>query len=146
MRGATGFTFLVMGYRGNFNPHSPCGERRSVTKSFPLPGLFQSTLPMRGATQGTHHAQSVRPISIHTPHAGSDSPTCRWPGRRSYFNPHSPCGERPTRRLYVISSLHFNPHSPCGERRFSHLPITKYVLISIHTPHAGSDFSSLIAR
>ena len=35
---------------GNFNPRSPCGERRGAhSKTFAL-ALFQSTLPVRGAT------------------------------------------------------------------------------------------------
>ena len=102
----------------NFNPHSPCGERPLsvfVASSFLL---FQSTLPMRGAT-------SIFPMLI-------------W--LSTHFNPHSPCGERPFRSLlhFIIfefqSTLpmrgatsnsiyspylcgHFNPHSPCGERR-----------------------------
>ena len=56
------------------------------------------------------------------------------------FNPHSPCGERPSAR-HPSGQLcgNFNPHSPCGER-----PGWTYVRrmgrgISIHTPHAGSD-------
>ena len=36
-----------------------------------------------------------REISIHTPLAGSDRSCRRRAGRRVYFNPHSPCGERP---------------------------------------------------
>ena len=33
-----------------------------------------------------------------------------------YFNPRSPCGERPMSTLSLNSSLDFNPRSPCGER------------------------------
>ena len=34
----------------NFNPHSPCGERRNTLPSRTSTPKFQSTLPMRGAT------------------------------------------------------------------------------------------------
>ena len=123
-----------------FNPHSPCGERlpaccqvkRKCLISIHTPlagsdapakgtkvrcGKFQSTLPLRGATIATDRCHCSR----------------------KYFNPHSPCGERPaetirrqaialqfqsTLPLRGATSLrsgrpspnYFNPHSPCGER------------------------------
>ena len=33
-----------------FNPHSPCGERQNGGREGGWPVLFQSTLPLRGAT------------------------------------------------------------------------------------------------
>ena len=122
----------------NFNSRSPCRERPLVAGKEMLLLLFQSTLPMRGATMGTVPAVPGRLISTHAPHAGSD----RDPGSRKvrhqisthaphagsdfgsvflcgyseYFNPRSPCGERrsgaPPPRLWK----YFNPRSPCGER------------------------------
>ena len=78
----------------NFNPRSPCGERRRAAEIWRHGDRFQSTLPMRGATNGNLHGfvsfifQSTLPmrgattfsgmppsatrISIHAPHAGSD--------------------------------------------------------------------------
>ena len=56
----------------DFNPHSPCGERRLILPSRVLVSIFQSTLPLRGATF---------------------RPTCA-PIACCDFNPHSPCGER----------------------------------------------------
>ena len=38
-------------------------------------GSFQSTLPMRGATENRYDREQTRDISIHAPHAGSDSQT-----------------------------------------------------------------------
>ena len=58
--------------------------------------IFQSTLPVRGATGIPRFFDLTDMISIHAPRAGSD------PGRRDKyighadFNPRSPCGERPT--------------------------------------------------
>ena len=147
-----------------FNPHSPCGERllsrlqlvwlglfqstlplRGATpsrkRSTSTPSGFQSTLPLRGATEPQERSGQPQVISIHTPLAGSDCgglyarhTECR------HFNPHSPCGERPARRNCATRSYgNFNPHSPCGERPTdSNLLLSNYQ-ISIHTPLAGSD-------
>ena len=57
---------------GNFNPRSPCGERHFFRGIIPVACVFQSTLPMRGATQ----------FFVQFRHDGGD------------FNPRSPCGER----------------------------------------------------
>ena len=65
--------------------------------NFPKVMQFQPTLPMRGATRR--------------------SPRCR--PRCRYFNPRSPCGERPSRPGLPPKVWYFNPRSPCGER---HLP------------------------
>ena len=35
----------------DFNPHSPCGERRGFNNTCLTNGVFQSTLPLRGATE-----------------------------------------------------------------------------------------------
>ena len=80
----------------NFNPHSPCGERRAYFLINCSRFKFQSTLPMRGATATLQLSISIQ----------------------NDFNPHSPCGERPGQRKDVFTPIgNFNPHSPCGERR-----------------------------
>ncbi len=108
----------------DFNPRSPCGERRKKNIGILQLFKFQSTLPMRGATWGK--------VTI----VGSDGD----------FNPRSPCGERrgfPLPKLSPIlfqstlpmrgatrtaqkgrGNTDFNPRSPCGERhnRF-HTPL-----------------------
>ena len=57
----------------NFNPRSPWGERRG----HPLPifglVLFQSTLPVGGATDLWGHYPKTYKISIHAPRGGSDA-------------------------------------------------------------------------
>ena len=102
--------------------------------------IFQSTLPVRGATGQTKPKLANAVISIHAPRAGSDLDYRRDSGKRKLFqstlpvrgatgvflksnrffvdfNPRSPCGER---RLYLCSwsfpTAYFNPRSPCGER------------------------------
>ena len=58
-------------------------------------GVFQPTLPLRGATPRRQRSHIVT-LS---------------------FNPRSPCGERRLRRLAARCPGCFNPRSPCGERR-----------------------------
>ena len=56
----------------DFNPRSPCGERQIEITLMVRILLFQSTLPMRGATITCGKCGSHDGISIHAPHAGSD--------------------------------------------------------------------------
>ena len=123
----------------HFNPRSPCGERHywvthyvnglPISIHAPLAGsdharpvdapfqpVFQSTLPLRGATVvaaelGTcYQFQSTLPlrgatlaskllrisvaISIHAPLTGSDVLCSSKVAKVCHFNPRSPCGER----------------------------------------------------
>ena len=55
-----------------FNPRSPCGERRRIAPFLHGLTLFQSTLPVRGATHSGGGIGGDIPISIHAPRAGSD--------------------------------------------------------------------------
>ena len=57
--------------------------------------IFQSTLPVRGATYST---ALNRPLNTD-------------------FNPRSPCGERPNTEYIILRAHNFNPRSPCGERQ-----------------------------
>ena len=123
----------------DFNPRSPCGERRGwitpwttcrpFQSTLPVRGatssttrtmqslIFQSTLPVRGATKTRDQSRRRLRISIHAPRAGSDFQFTNYV-------------------LYKIISIHapragsdnvgvrnwtgkddFNPRSPCGERR-----------------------------
>ena len=124
---------------GDFNPRSPCGERREHHMKTELLIQFQPTLPVRGATS-----------------------TSRWGATPwSYFNPRSPCGERPLHHRQRMDHSDFNPRSPCGERQVTvgtvlklkefqptlpvrgatGLPLRDKLLvrISTHAPRAGSD-------
>ena len=58
---------------GYFNPRSPCGERHHLRREL-VPGfLFQSTLPVWGATPPCACAAWTGRISIHAPRVGSDN-------------------------------------------------------------------------
>ena len=101
--------------------------------------VFQSTLPLRGATPVCDRYRSSVSISIHAPLAGSDhchipSSLVSWlfqstlplrgaTSKRSNishvsknFNPRSPCGERRWSTGQCSDTGNFNPRSPCGER------------------------------
>ncbi len=56
--------------------------------------LFQSTLPVWGATALPGVGEVATDISIHAPRVGSDGPRCSITYRHEHFNPRSPCGER----------------------------------------------------
>ena len=78
-----------------FNPHSPRGERQLPTGRILRRKSFQSTLPARGATNFYLGIFCAEIISIHTPREGSDRGRSAESSGLSYFNPHSPRGERP---------------------------------------------------
>ena len=57
----------------HFNPRSSCEERRESCGKRLHRSLFQSTLLMRGATPTPGQLGSMELISIHAPHARSDT-------------------------------------------------------------------------
>ena len=100
---------------------------------------FQSTLPMRGATERVRQECYFILISIHTPHAGSDSHTF-FAARSALISIHTPhAGSDIITPPAPTDIPNFNPHSPCGERRLGCMSAIRDKPISIHTPHAGSD-------
>ena len=70
--GSDGSPCQDLSVAGNFNPRSPCGERPSYHSSTRENAVFQSTLPVRGATLVPCSAARCTNISIHAPRAGSD--------------------------------------------------------------------------
>ena len=101
---------------------------------------FQSTLLMRGATcKAAFAIRGGDDISIHAPHARSDT-AMRWKRRRrQYFNPRSSCEERLDTDKMSKSRTDFNPRSSCEERHPVGCLHPLNPIISIHAPHARSD-------
>ncbi len=124
----------------NFNPRTPCGVRQPIILVLILWAVFQSTHPVRGATE--YHGQRVvtLKISIHAPRAGCDrrSLSSRRIGllfqsmhpvrgatggtlTSGYavvdFNPRTPCGVRLSVEYNLSNVGNFNPRTPCGVRR-----------------------------
>ena len=145
----------------NFNPRSPCGERPNLLGTWWCRCIFQSTLPVWGATSWPPRPQRSPAISIHAPRVGSDATSKRsaWccrisihaprvgsdhdrqrpPSPGGYFNPRSPCGERLHLCRYDSPSRHISIHAPrvgSDAMIISHLSNQK---ISIHAPRVGSD-------
>ena len=126
-----------------FNPHSPCGERLVERHRFsailiisihtPLAGsdpsdlmasastsLFQSTLPLRGATDAPRTDPRDSRISIHTPLAGSDA----------------------LAQVLLPAGVSFQSTLPLRGATFVSRCLRVVSDISIHTPLAGSDDNS----
>ena len=144
------------------------GATRSPYRSLTCP-QFQSTLLMRGATSIPSACCILEIISIHAPHARSDSARRMASLTPSNFNPRSSCEERRRNDYGSIPSSYFNPRSSCEERRTSSTrcksasrfqstllmrgatcrAVIGYVRlreISIHAPHARSDLHSVSVR
>ena len=121
--------------RRNFNPRSPCGERPRRAPKPCNKKLFQSTLPVWGATTGKLSIIMIKidfnprspcgerlptgkptfvgsSISIHAPRVGSDSKFKRLERAKPNFNPRSPCGERPVNSSNPASNLNISIHAP----------------------------------
>ena len=137
--GATEMPSMPTPWYCDFNPRSPCGERPGPRYWSPESAPISIHAPRVGSDRREHRKPPRDAISIHAPRVGSDpikSPTAL---TADYFNPRSPCGERPppgpqwspagsisihAPRVgsdYIIISVlskgaNFNPRSPCGER------------------------------
>ena len=85
--------------------------------------VFQSTLPLRGATSVEKILPGLKNISIHVPLAGSDQQG-RDRRHRADISIHAPlAGSDRSRRGYPRRGHYFNPRSPCRERHaLSFLP------------------------
>ena len=145
----------------NFNPRSPYGERRLIPPVNVPKFLFQSTLPLRGATIRITPKVTVKEFQSTLPLRGATR--AFWLKYRTSvdFNPRSPYGERLDNRFPIVDaeiSIHapltgsdvcqqcqqaqnknFNPRSPYGERQQVRMFKTSPDRISIHAPLTGSD-------
>ena len=145
----------------DFNPRSPWGERRRAADDSLKAELFQSTLPVGGATYQIQGGNNATVISIHAPRGGSDETMRPNTGKRRYFNPRSPWGERPNRHSNNPIPPQFQSTLPVGGATIRLLAVIMRPLfqstlpvggatpiagnflvsidISIHAPRGGSD-------
>ncbi len=105
------------GFIADFNPRSPWGERLINSVSSPKYSLFQSTLPVGGATCRYRPRRTFHCISIHAPRGGSDP-----------LNPSD-----------VHIGVLFQSTLPVGGATISMSVTNPIVTISIHAPRGGSD-------
>ena len=120
--------------------HAPRGGSDEIRRRAGVPlNVFQSTLPVGGATVHRPPNNKKFYISIHAPRGGSDTADGRWHEPAGHFNPRSPWGERlgPPRRSR--GQKEFQSTLPVGGATKSDLPGQNKRRISIHAPHGGSD-------
>ena len=113
--------------------------RRAAAPSIPT---FQSTLPVRGATAAaTFRPSTALPFQSTLPVRGATEIDDGDPIFRN-ISIHAPrAGSDTARRTRWASPSDFNPRSPCGERLRCGQIIINPPEISIHAPRAGSDRS-----
>ena len=92
--GGDGVSVLLMVVLSDFNPRPPCGGRPDMIRWTCQAEIFQSTPPVRGATEGAEKKQK----------------------KKNYFNPRPPCGGRRAAAYIQEVDSHFNPRPPCGGR------------------------------
>ena len=124
----------------DFNPRSPWGERPKSSARSGSERIFQSTLPVGGATEHLNICRATWAISIHAPRGGSDIARLECGQSDMGFQSTLPVGgERPappSRR--ASASADFNPRSPWGERRARLFPDACTRYISTHAPRGGA--------
>ena len=103
----------------HFNPRAPCGARLAMICSLDISREFQSTRPVRGATNETH---------------------C-WHFDHAHFNPRAPCGARPVTTATLAYLLAFQSTRPVRGATVWHSSTGRMSRISIHAPRAGRDES-----
>ena len=123
----------------NFNPRSPWGERPKSVVLVLCSKVFQSTLPVGGATSRVRLPPFATYISIHAPRGGSDPVKIIGDGSRQDFNPRSPWGERPLHLCSRIADRTFQSTLPVGGATKIGADTGTIGKISIHAPRGGSD-------
>ena len=125
----------------NFNPRSPCGERRTGGGLPCSSRRFQSTLPVRGATWAFTHLHHTGPGFQSTlPVRGATRTGCCSRYHRRDFNPRSPCGERQNRTHVLPPLVAISIHAPRAGSDGRYVAVDRIGSISIHAPRAGSDY------
>ena len=100
----------------HFNPRIPCGLRRmSASNGFGI-RIFQSTHPVRDATEATASRGCLSSeISIQASRAGCDICRLGRCGRAGHFNPRIPCGMRPYVTPFGTYKIIFQSTHPVRE-------------------------------
>ena len=109
--------------------------------------IFQSTLPLRGATLDLTLASAGVDISIHTPLAGSDRPYTSSPKYSLLFQSTLPLRGATAEQLLRLQTNSFQSTLPLRGATRVHVrdAVLDLDVISIHTPLAGSDKKFLTA-
>ncbi len=129
-----------------FNPRAPCGARRGTTVSAVLALLFQSTRPVRGATQEQAERSVQGRVSIHAPRAGRDRGNLESVLTVTEFQSTRPV--RGATAVYALSScrIRVSIHAPRAGRDPRRRAAADVLGVSIHAPRAGRDPPILTPR
>ena len=130
---------VVLRYVSIHAPHA--GRDLGYTSTVSRVSMFQSTRPMRGATDDTPPRQQRRAVSIHAPHAGRDDRTGILRQSSARFNPRAPCGARPHRSSDSRGRMRFQSTRPMRGATCSRYCCAQERGVSIHAPHAGRDYA-----
>ena len=104
--------------QGDFNPRTPCGVRRHDVQQTVQVFLFQSTHPLRGATQDVQHTKDSNPFQSTHPLRGATTVGAQAVFTDGFQSTHPLRGAtRPTRVMLPFVRRNFNPRTPCGVRR-----------------------------
>ena len=129
-----------------FNPRSPCGERHGGAVHGDGSCLISTHAPRAGSDARVRRVRAGLPISTHAPRAGSDLSHDRT-GEPVPISTHAPrAGSDPPSLGSRTNTAYFNPRSPCGERPRPSCPLLGSESISTHAPRAGSDFPQRATR
>ena len=101
--------------------------------------LFQPTLPVRGATDNVVPAAISDTFQPTLPVRGATFWRLNLHFARKYFNPRSPCGERPAWLGVSGDELGISTHAPRAGSDTSFQLLYSSQFISTHAPRAGSD-------
>ena len=110
-----------------FNPRAPCGARPRGFLNDARRVSFQSTRPVRGATERTRGMRFTQAVSIHAPRAGRDRASSSARSIQSKFQSTRPVRGATQILYYIQKSLHsFNPRAPCGARQQKKLRLPSF--------------------
>ena len=139
LRRATRFPMGIFSVTPYFNPRSPCGERPFVqTTSLPTVTISIHAL-LAESDFSSCLSFSLSSISIHALLAESDGNGGDVFKRLVYFNPRSPCGERPLWTFSSFVNLDISIHALLAESDDTPETVIVCELISIHALLAESD-------
>ena len=128
--------------RAHFNPRSPWGERLPPPPPPSSPTVFQSTLPVGGATDSYFMQARANMISIHAPRGGSDDySSFDW--CFDGISIHAPRGGSDNLLSVCLRNLsQFQSTLPVGGATHIRTELEAPAKISIHAPRGGSDAES----
>jgi len=102
--------------------------------------MFQSTLPMKGATHIPNPFMDSAGVSIHAPNEGSDLDQAFDMDKPPKFQSTLPMKGATSRRLGSVAAQWFQSTLPMkGATTNGSPPLYRSALVSIHAPNEGSD-------